>query len=80
MIITRVASKPTPAPSRGANPIRVRSREFLAAILLIAKCLVSGSFDRWFAAGFAAFAVANVAISLGAKTRVWDHFAAFLLR
>ena len=51
-----------------------------AAVLLIAKCLASGSFDRWFAAGFAAFAAASVAISLCAKTQAWDHFAAFLLR
>jgi len=51
-----------------------------AAILLIAKCLVNKSFDRWFAAGFATFTIASVAISLGAKTHAWDHVATFLLR
>ena len=51
-----------------------------AAVLLIAKCIVSKSFDPWFASGFAAFTAASMAISLGAKTRAWDQFATFLLR
>ncbi len=51
----------------------------LAAILLMAKCVVFKSFDRWFAAGFAALTLASVAISLGAKTQAWDQFATFLL-
>jgi hypothetical protein len=50
-----------------------------AAILFTAKCLVFKSFDRWFAAGFAAFTAASVAISLTAKTQAWDGFATFLL-
>jgi hypothetical protein len=50
------------------------------ALLLVAKCVVNKSFDRWFAAGFATFAVASVAISLGAKTHAWDRVATFLLR
>jgi hypothetical protein len=52
----------------------------VAAVLLTAKCLVSQSFDRWFAAGFAGLTVASAAISLGAKTHAWDQFATFLLR
>lgn len=52
----------------------------LAAILLIAKCIVSKSFDRWFAAAVATLTVASAAISLGAKTQAWDQFASFLLR
>jgi small-conductance mechanosensitive channel len=51
-----------------------------AAILLVAKCIVSRSFDRWFAGAFAALTIASAAISLGAKTPVWDQVATFLLR
>jgi uncharacterized membrane protein YozB (DUF420 family) len=50
------------------------------AVLLVTKCVVNKSFDRWFAAGFATFTVACVAISLGAKTQAWDRVATFLLR
>jgi hypothetical protein len=52
----------------------------VGAILLVARCFVSQSFDGWFAAGFASLTVASVAISLGAKTQAWDQFATFLLR
>jgi len=52
----------------------------VAGILLTAKCLVSRSFDRWLATGFAAMATASIAISLTAKTQAWDHLATFLLR
>ena len=52
----------------------------VAAILLVAKCIVSKSFDRWFAAGFAGKIVACVGISLLAKTAAWDQFTTFLLR
>ena len=50
------------------------------AILLLAKCIVSKSFDRWFAAAFTGLAVSSVAISLIARTQAWDQFATFLLR
>jgi hypothetical protein len=52
----------------------------LVAIVLAAKCIVFKSFDRWLAAGFAAFTAVSVAISLGAKTQAWDQFATFLLQ
>jgi hypothetical protein len=51
-----------------------------AAVLVAAKCVVFRSVDRWLVGGFAAMAVACVAISLGAKTQAWDQFATFLLR
>ena len=51
-----------------------------AAILLAAKCIVSRSFDLWFAAGFAVLTATSVAISLIAKTPAWDRFATFLLQ
>jgi hypothetical protein len=50
------------------------------AMLVVAKCVVSKSFDRWLVGSFAVLTVASAAISLGAKTTVWDHFATFLLR
>jgi hypothetical protein len=52
----------------------------LAAIVLAAKCIVFKSYDRWLAAGFAAFTAVSVAISLGARTQVWDQVATFLLQ
>jgi hypothetical protein len=51
-----------------------------AAILLIAKCMVFRSFDRWFFGGFVALAIACVAISLGARSAAWHHIANLLLR
>jgi hypothetical protein len=50
------------------------------AILLVAKCIVSRSFDRWLAGAFAALTIASAAISLGAKTPAWERIASFLLR
>lgn len=52
----------------------------LAAVLFVIKCIVSKSFDRWFAIAVVAFTVMCVAISLGAKTQAWDQFASMLLR
>jgi hypothetical protein len=52
----------------------------LVAIVLAAKCVVFKSYDRWLAAGFAAFTSVSVAISLGARTQVWDQVATFLLQ
>ncbi|HSI37303.1 MAG: hypothetical protein ACAI43_10230 [Phycisphaerae bacterium] len=51
-----------------------------AAVLLLAKWVVTRSFDRWLAAGVAGLTVASAAISLGAKTQTWDRVATFLLR
>jgi hypothetical protein len=52
----------------------------IGAILLVAKCLVSRSFDRWFAAAYAALLISSMAISFGARTQAWDSLAVFLLR
>lgn len=52
----------------------------LGGVLLVGKCLVAKSFDRWFATAYAALTFACVAISLGAKTPAWEQFALFLLR
>jgi hypothetical protein len=52
----------------------------LAAIVFAAKCIVFKSFDRWLAAGVAALTAVSVAISLGARTQIWDQFATFLLQ
>lgn len=51
-----------------------------AAILLVVNWVVFRSFDRWLASGVAAFTVASIGISLGAKTQLWDQVATFLLR
>ena len=52
----------------------------LVAIVFAAKCIVFKSYDRWLAAGFAAFTAVSVSISLGARTQAWDQFATFLLQ
>jgi small basic protein len=52
----------------------------LAALLLVVKCLVFRSFDRWLALGVGAFSTACVLISLGARTQAWNTLASFLLR
>jgi hypothetical protein len=49
-------------------------------LLLAAKCIVSKSFDRWFAISLATLVLFSAAITLGAKTAAWDQFALFLLR
>lgn len=51
----------------------------VAGIFLLVKCVVSKSFDRWFALGFAAFAASCAGITLIAKTAAWDQVASFLL-
>jgi hypothetical protein len=52
----------------------------IGAILLTAKCIVSRSFDRWFAVSFVALTLASAAITFGAKTHAWDQIALYLLR
>lgn len=52
----------------------------LATLLLGVKCVLSRSFDKWFASGVAALVVASLAISLGSRTKVWDQIATLLLR
>jgi hypothetical protein len=52
----------------------------VGAFLLFMKWLLSRSFDRWFAMGYAAMAVASVVMMRFATTRLWDQIATFLLR
>ena len=52
----------------------------LGAFLLAMKWLLTRSFDRWFAAGYAALVVASVLMMRLATTREWDHIATFLVR
>ncbi len=52
----------------------------VGALLLVCKCAVSKSCERWFVAAFLILLVSSVAISLGAKTSAWDEFASYLLR
>lgn len=51
----------------------------LGGVLLLAKCLISRTFDRWMAAGLAVLAVASVAIMWIATTSAWDRFAGWVL-
>lgn len=51
----------------------------LGALLLALKCALSRRFDRWFAAAFASLVLASAAISLLARTPLWDALATSLL-
>lgn len=55
------------------------SQVILGAIFLLIKCIVSKSFDRWFAIAFAAFAASCAALTLIAKTVTWEQIANYLL-
>jgi small basic protein len=48
--------------------------------LLGSKWLLTRSFDRWFAMGYAGLVVASALIMQLATTGAWDNFASFLLR
>jgi hypothetical protein len=52
----------------------------IGAILLVGKCIVTRSFDRWFAASFVLLAAASAGITFLARTQGWDQFALYLLR
>ena len=52
----------------------------IAGILLVAKCIVSRSFDRWFAVGFVVLTLWCLLIAQGAPTAAWESIADFLLR
>jgi len=51
----------------------------LGAIILIARSIIAGSFDRWFAAGYAAMVVVFVAATKIAVTDFWSHTAMAIL-
>jgi hypothetical protein len=50
----------------------------IGAALLAGKWLVTRSFDRWLAAGFAALAAMSLVASLTARTAAWTHFTTAL--
>jgi hypothetical protein len=52
----------------------------IGALFLAARCLVAKRFDRWFAGGWAAFALWAVLVTQIAPTPLWDSVAGVLLR
>ena len=52
----------------------------IAGVILLAKCIVSRSLDRWLAAGFCAHALWCIMVAQSAATPAWDAIAGFLLR
>ena len=52
----------------------------IGTLFLVAKSLLTRSFDRWFAAGFGVLIVVDVFIMRLAPTDAWGRFAAFLVR
>jgi hypothetical protein len=52
----------------------------IGTLFLVAKSLLTRSFDRWFATGFAVLIVFDVFIMRLAPTDTWGQFAAFLVR
>jgi hypothetical protein len=52
----------------------------VGTLFLVAKSLLTRSFDRWFATGFAMLIVVDVSIMRLAPTDAWGQLAAFLVR
>ena len=52
----------------------------IGTLFLIAKSLLTRSFDRWFAIGLAVLIVIDVFVMRLAPTETWGQFAAFLVR
>jgi hypothetical protein len=52
----------------------------VGALLLIVKCALTRSFDRYFAMGWVGLVVADAGIMKLATTQAWDGIASFLLR
>ncbi len=52
----------------------------IGTLFLVAKSLLTWSFDRWFATGLAVLIVVDVFIMRLAPTHTWGQFAAFLAR
>jgi hypothetical protein len=48
-------------------------------LVLVARCAITRSFDRWFAVGFVVLAVASPLIMVVARTGAWDSFASLLV-
>lgn len=49
-------------------------------LFLVVKWLLTRSWDRWYAMGYAGLVVASPLIMRLATTSAWDHFTSFLLR
>ena len=52
----------------------------IGLFFLIVKWLLTRSWDRWYAVGYAGLVVASALIMRLATTSAWDHFTTFLLR
>jgi hypothetical protein len=51
----------------------------LATALLVTKCVLTRSFDRWLAVGYAVLVASSLLIMQLARTTAWDWFAGLLL-
>lgn len=51
----------------------------LATLLLVVKWLITGSFDRWFAIGYACLVGSDLLVWRIANTEAWDRLATLLL-
>jgi hypothetical protein len=54
--------------------------QILCGVLLLIRCAITRSFDRWFAIGFVVLTLACALIMLVAKTDGWNSFASLLVR
>jgi hypothetical protein len=52
----------------------------IGLLLLIVKWLLTRSWDRWYATGYAGLVVSSALIMRLATTSAWNHFASYLLR
>ncbi len=52
----------------------------LGAVLLLIRCILSRSFDRWFAFGYAVWVVIFIASEKLALTETWSAMAATILK
>jgi hypothetical protein len=51
----------------------------LGALLLLVRCAMTRSLDRWFATGYAAFVIAFIAAERLSHTNLWGHCATTIL-
>jgi hypothetical protein len=52
----------------------------IGLLLLTVKWLLTRSWDRWYAMGYAGLVVTSASIMRLATTSAWDHLARYLLR
>jgi hypothetical protein len=51
----------------------------LATVLLVTKCVLTRSFDRWLAVGYSVVVGSSLLIMQLARTAAWDRFAGLLM-